>query len=527
MADISILLQNNASQPHFTESRRKIINGLLEKNAFEVVEILDIPRGMRIFNSHFVDEIKNKGTATVFEKSRFVVQAYNDHGKEEILTQSPTIQQMNQRFILALAACMQQYDLYLRDISHVYVQSTTHLIREFFVRLPKELRLQSDSILNIIKPLYGVPEAENYWFNTYHRHCLRKLSMTQSTYDPGLLYTDINSCGFGIVGLQTDDTLFLADKTFAIKEEEQLHKAKLLAKEREKLHNTSIKYHCDCNKNESNFIHLNKERQCRNFHLVALKSIDLTSSRGMIRKAVTPKDQYVAQRAYGAYIATMSQPKAAFDFSFAAKIVNPKEKDANALNKRIQWQIDHPTWGLRFVQLDLTSLKLIIFTDALFTNNHNLSSQIGFVITLGHHSKKANIIHWLSIKCKKMTRSVLASELYAMVHGFDVGAVLKSTIESILKQCLPMIFCTDSKSLYDCLVKLGTTQEKRLMVDIICFRQSYKRRKIIEIKWIDDDSNPADAMTKAKPCHALQELINTNTISMKASGWVERGADTD
>ena len=154
MADISILLQNNASQPHFTESRRKIINGLLEKNAFEVVEILDIPRGMRIFNSRFVDEIKKKGTATVFEKSRFVVQAYNDHGKEEILTQSPTIQQMSQRSILALAACMQQYDLYLRDISHVYVQSTTHLIREFFVRPPQELRLQSDSILNIIKPLY-------------------------------------------------------------------------------------------------------------------------------------------------------------------------------------------------------------------------------------------------------------------------------------------------------------------------------------------------------------------------------------
>ena len=48
----------------------------------------------------------------------------------------------------------------------------------------------------------------------------------------------------------------------------------------------------------------------------------------------------------------------------------------------------------------------------------------------------------------------------------------------------------------------------------------------MEIKWIDGDSNPADAMTKAEPCHALQELVNTNTVNMKASGWVERGADT-
>ena len=50
---------------------------------------------MRIVNSCFVDEIKNEGTTMAFEKSRLDVQAYNNHGKEEILAQSPTIQQMN------------------------------------------------------------------------------------------------------------------------------------------------------------------------------------------------------------------------------------------------------------------------------------------------------------------------------------------------------------------------------------------------------------------------------------------------
>ena len=50
---------------------------------------------------------------------------------------------------------------------------------------------------------------------------------------------------------------------------------------------------------------------------------------------MTPKDQYIAQRAREAYIATMSQPEAAFDLSFAAQIVKPKEKDAKALNKCI------------------------------------------------------------------------------------------------------------------------------------------------------------------------------------------------
>ena len=45
---------------------------------------------------------------------------------------------------------------------------------------------------------------------------------------------------------------------------------------------------------------------------------DLTGSRGMIRLNVSTKDQFVAQRARGVYLATVSQPEAAFDLSFAA-----------------------------------------------------------------------------------------------------------------------------------------------------------------------------------------------------------------
>lgn len=82
--------------------------------------------------------------------------------------------------------------------------------------------------------------------------------------------------------------------------------------------------------------------------------------------------------------------------------------------------------------------------------------------------------------------------------------------------------CIDSKSLYECLVKLGTTQEKRLMLDIQCLRQSYERREITEILWIKGDKNPADAMTNDKGCDALQRLVDTNRLDLDLEGWVER-----
>ena len=110
-----------------------------------------------------------------------------------------------------------------------------------------------------------------------------------------------------------------------------------------------------------------------------------------------------------------------------------------------------------------------------------------------------------------------------MAHGFDMGASVKSTVDRALQIDLPLVVCTDSKSLYECLVKLGTIQEKRLMIDVMCLRQAYERREIAEVKWIKGNSNPADAMTKAKPSNALTQLLDTNTLQLDVEEWVERG----
>lgn len=39
------------------------------------------------------------------------------------------------------------------------------------------------------------------------------------------------------------------------------------------------------------------------------------------------------------------------------------------------------------------------------------------------------------------------------------------------------------------------------------------RQKIMKIRWINDDNNPANVITKKKPCYTLQELINTNIVN--------------
>jgi hypothetical protein len=514
----------------FEKSQQQEIDGLVARGVFEFVQYdPNKHSGIRIFNSRLVNEVKGKTTNTPFEKSRLVVQAYNDEGKELILTQSPTIQRASQRVIIAIAPSLAKLGikLFLRDITQAYIQSTTTLNRLILANLPKEMRHQypPGTIMIVRKPLYGIPEAGTHWWATYYKHHKEKLFMVTSSYDPCLLITTKKGV-FGVVGMQTDDTLFLASEEFATLEDNELQKAHLTAKPRDELSTESnlIFNGCIVTMKSDGTIHLTQKDQGKKLQPVNEKGENL-------------QQDYLEQRARGAYIASICQPEASFDLSVAAQHHNPTIVDICTLNKRLEWQMKNMDRGIKYIALDLEHAKLFVFVDGSFANNKDFSSQIGYLIILANETKtnstgtdefaiKGNLIHYSSTKSKRVTRSVLASEIYGMVGGVDMAIAINTTIKMITEQLgfshTSIIVCTDSYSLYECLVKLGATKEKRLMIDIMALRQSYERREIMEIRWIDGKDNPADAMTKSTPNKALEKFINSNQLNIRVEGWVQR-----
>ncbi|CCU75198.1 hyporthetical protein [Blumeria hordei DH14] len=173
-------------------------------------------------------------------------------------------------------------------------------------------------------------------------------------------------------------------------------------------------------------------------------------------------------------------------------------------------------------------------TEVILTSDNSEDYDIGFILGLvkekPHNNMQFDIqgtlIHWSSTKCEQVTQSVLASEIYGMVYGFDIGLSIATTFRMIAEQLglpsLPLVICTDFCSLYECLVKLGTTKEKRLMIDIMALCESYQRREITEICWINDEDNPADAMTKAMPNKALQRFIDSNELLICVESFMQR-----
>jgi hypothetical protein len=85
-------------------------------------------------------------------------------------------------------------------------------------------------------------------------------------------------------------------------------------------------------------------------------------------------------------------------------------------------------------------------------------------------------------------------------------------IEQLDLLSILMVMCTNSYSLYECLIKLGTTKEKHLMINIMALRQLYERKEIVEIKWIDRKDNPTNAMTKSTPNKALKRFMDSNQL---------------
>ena len=91
-----------------------------------------------------------------------------------------------------------------------------------------------------------------------------------------------------------------------------------------------------------------------------------------------------------------------------------------------------------------------------------------------------------------------------MAHRFNIGAIIKLTINLILNITISLIICTDLKSLYNYFMRLSTTQKKRFMVNLIYLYQLYKHKEIAKIKQIKGNTNLVNFIIKSKAYNILK-----------------------
>jgi hypothetical protein len=151
------------------------------------------------------------------------------------------------------------------------------------------------------------------------------------------LKDDRSRTNMSIVDMQTNDILILIDSNFAAAKNKAIIDAKIIIKSRNNLEsNSSLKFNDTIIERQENDIHLRQISQSD--HLQQIKDVDIAtiSSKDKIRFALTSKEQYVAQRARDAYVASICQFETSFDLSLAAQSIEISSENITILNKRLQ-----------------------------------------------------------------------------------------------------------------------------------------------------------------------------------------------
>ena len=134
------------------------------------------------------------------------------------------------------------------------------------------------------------------------------------------------------------------------------------------------------------------------------------------------------------------------------------------------------------------------------------------VVLLVDKHNKSCVIHYASWKCRRVTRSVLAAEIYAFAACLDYCITLRHDLQSMISRPVPIEIFTDSKSLFDTITKLTWLSEKRLLIDVSAIRESYYAGDLDDVAHLSPEYNHADCLTEDKDSTLLRTLMTTGTL---------------
>ena len=175
-------------------------------------------------------------------------------------------------------------------------------------------------------------------------------------------------------------------------------------------------------------------------------------------------------------------------------------------------------------------------------------SQQGYIVVLAPAdmmNRSEAVVHpitWSSTVIKRVCRSTLMAETFALTRGTEAGVNLRASIVDMIGQldrsnweesaCEAMghIWLTDCDSLYEHLMssKFNSIENKRLAIDLMALRQQVWERngeRTLEVdhssgdypRWIDTSVMLADPLTKAMNTEKLIQTMMTGEFDLKAT----------
>jgi hypothetical protein len=254
----------------------------------------------------------------------------------------------------------------------------------------------------------------------------------------------------GLTGLYVDDTLSTGTRTF---EEESARTNPYQTSGRRFGSGTILG--CTFRQEDDGSVHVHQQS-----YVLRLASLSQSASYAMFR----------SQRMRLAWM-LQTRPDISLSVALASQVTDVEfEADSHGairdLNSTLEFLRSTAEVGITYVPMDMETLKLVVYADASYASNADLTSQIGHIALLMDASNNAVPLSYRSCKSKRATRSVVAAEAIALVEAYDVGHCLAHELRCLAKRPVPLFLVTDAQTLFHSVIKGTPTAEKRLQIDL-------------------------------------------------------------
>lgn len=121
----------------------------------------------------------------------------------------------------------------------------------------------------------------------------------------------------------------------------------------------------------------------------------------------------------------------------------------------------------------------------------------------------------------KISRSVMTSELHALLLAFDYGYIIRDMVKEILARSVRLDALVDSLTFFELIEKDGKKSERRPQIYTHLLKDSFAKRDLTTIGLIPGEYNPADALKKEKvnKNSPLRRLVKSNRFDLSPIGW--------
>ena len=425
------------------EAKKKEIQGLIDRRTWKIVLKDEVPADANVLGGRFVLAIKDEGTRNEVWKARFVVQGYRDKLKTSLVHNNPNVRPHSVRLLIGLASVF-GFRLFSTDVTQAYLQNADQLVRDVYLKPSKEFELALDKILKLLKPLYGLADSGEYWGKTLSEHLLKDIGMKSTLRDEAVFYKMMKNSLAGLCATYVDDILQAGNEEFS----------QLMKKTEEKFQCKSRDY------DNVQFAGIEVESKDNGFD-VPQKSY--LSKLPTLEKHSTFK-QFRSLRAKLSW-AVNSRPDIACAVAQSTQVTeemfgNEQDKLIKSLNTIVRHLKKTLGLTLKYPKLDMDSLSLYVYSDASYANNHDGTSQLGYIIFLTDKSQKCQPLVWSSHKAKRVTRLVLGSDTMAFADAFDMSYVVKRDMQRLIGRNISLTMVTDSLSLFDVITRASVSAEK-------------------------------------------------------------------